>query len=122
MFYTKRNFVIFVRIFYGAPKPIHLEMWPPTILTRIYMLPKKPKFIRINKTIILFFPFYFRILFYPFYLQEFSVNLFQPLIRLLSTVKPFSTGVITKKYLSRKVVDILGLFCQKLKREYAQEV
>ena len=58
----------------------------------------------------------------PSLFQEFSVDFFQPLIRLLSTVKPFSTGVITKKYLSRKVVDILGLFCQKLKREYAQEV
>ncbi|XP_066910690.1 WD repeat-containing protein 81-like [Clytia hemisphaerica] len=56
------------------------------------------------------------------HMEEFSVDFFQPLIRLLSTVKPFSTGVITKQFLSRKVVDIIGMFCQKLRREYAQEV
>jgi len=55
--------------------------------------------------------------------QEFSVDFFQPLIRLLSAVKPFvGTGVIARQFLARKMVDILGLFCQKLRREHAQEV
>lgn len=56
------------------------------------------------------------------HIEEFSVDFFQPLIRLLSTVKPFSTGSAVKEFLSRKLIDILGLLCQRLKREVAQDI
>ncbi|XP_047137174.1 WD repeat-containing protein 81 isoform X1 [Hydra vulgaris] len=47
-------------------------------------------------------------------------HVFQPLIRLLSSLNIFVSGSMTKVYLSRKLIDILGILCQKINRELAQ--
>ena len=52
----------------------------------------------------------------------FSEEFFQPSIRLLSSVKSFTTGSIVKSFIARKVVDIFGYFCQKVNREIAQHI
>lgn len=56
------------------------------------------------------------------HMEVFSVDFVQPLVRLLASLKSFAAGAVVRKFLLRKLIDILGLLSQRMNREVAQEL